>query len=103
MESTAVLNRWTEYCSGLYNYAFHPDTSLLQSNQPTTQEAESLPVLRKEDEEAELNLKAGKSPGADSIPSELLTNGDQATPAVLSEICRKVWETKEWPKECVIK
>ena len=20
MESTAVLNRWTEYCSGLYNY-----------------------------------------------------------------------------------
>ena len=38
-ESTAVLNRWTEYCSGLYNYELHPDpdTSLLHSNQtPTT-------------------------------------------------------------------
>ena len=32
-ESTTVLNRWTEYCSGLYNYELHPDTSLLQSNQ----------------------------------------------------------------------
>ena len=29
MESTAVLNRWTEYCSGLYNSELHPDTSLL--------------------------------------------------------------------------
>ena len=31
-ESTAVLNWWTEYCCGLYNYELHPDTSLLQSN-----------------------------------------------------------------------
>ena len=23
-ESTAVLNRWTEYCSGLYNCELHP-------------------------------------------------------------------------------
>ena len=32
MESTAVLNQWTEYRSGLYNYRLHPDTSLVQSN-----------------------------------------------------------------------
>ena len=32
IESTSVLNQWTEYCSGLYNYELHPDTSLLQSN-----------------------------------------------------------------------
>ena len=31
-ESTAVLNRWTEHCNGLYNYENHPDTYLLQSN-----------------------------------------------------------------------
>ena len=24
-ESTAVRNRWTEYCSVLYNYDIHPD------------------------------------------------------------------------------
>ena len=61
-ESTAVLNRWTEYCSGLYNYDLHPDTSLFQSNQTSTQETESLPVQREEVEEAVRSLKAGKSP-----------------------------------------
>ena len=72
MESTAVLNRWTEYCSGLYNYELHPDTSLVHSNQTPTQETESLPVLREETEEAMHSLKEGKSPGVDNIPSELL-------------------------------
>ena len=33
-ESTAVLNRWTEYYSGLFKYELHSDTSLLRSNQP---------------------------------------------------------------------
>ena len=33
MERTPVLNRWTEYCSALYKYKLHPDTSLVQSNQ----------------------------------------------------------------------
>ena len=45
-ESTAILNRWTEYCSGLYNHELHPDSILLHSNQSPQQEAESLPVLR---------------------------------------------------------
>ena len=40
MESTAVLNHWTEYCSGLHNYELHPDTSFLQSNQTPKQEDE---------------------------------------------------------------
>ena len=61
-ENTAVLNRWTEYCSGLYKYEIHPGTSLLQSNQTPTQEDESLPVLREEVEEAVHSLKAGTSP-----------------------------------------
>ena len=61
-ESTAVLNQWTEYCSDLYKYELHPDTSLLQSNQTPTQEAESLPVLREEVEEA------GRSQKQESLP-----------------------------------
>ena len=71
-ESTAVLNRWIEYCGSLYTYELHPDTNLLQSSQTSTQEAESLPVLRQEVEEAVQSLKAGKSPGVDNILSELL-------------------------------
>ena len=94
-ESTAVLNRWTEYCSGLYNYEPHPDKSLLQSNQTPTQELESLPVLREEVEEAVRSLKAGKSPGVHNIPSELLKIGAEATTTVLTAICQKIWETKK--------
>ena len=60
-ESTAVLNRRTEHCSSLSNYELHQDTCLLQSNQIPTQEAESLPVLRDEAEEAVRSLKAGRT------------------------------------------
>ena len=54
MESTTVLNQSSEYYSGLCNHKLYPDNSLLQSN------------------EAVLNLKAGKSPGMDNIPSVLI-------------------------------
>ena len=77
MESTAILNQWTEYCSGLYNYELQPDTSLLQSNQTPTQEAESLHVLREEVEKAVRSLKAGKTPGVDNIFSELRARQQQ--------------------------
>ena len=87
MESTAILNQWTEYCSDLYNYELHPDTSLLESNQTPTQEAESLPVLR---EEVVRNPRAGKYPGVDNIPSELLKNGGETTTTVLTVICQKI-------------
>ena len=78
-ERTAILNRWTEYWSGLYNYELYLDTSLLQSNQTPTQEAECLPVFGEKVEEAVHNLKTGKSPGVDNIPSELPKNGEEAT------------------------
>ena len=51
-ESSAVLNRWAEYCSSLYNHELHPDTSLLNSNQSPTQDAESLPVPMEKAEDA---------------------------------------------------
>ena len=60
---------------------------------------ESLFVLRKEVEEAVRSLKAGKSPEVDNIPSELLKNTGKATTTVLTAICQKIWESKEWPKE----
>ena len=45
------------------------------------------------------SLKAVKSPEVDNIPSELLKNGGEATSVVLTVICQKIRETKEWPKE----
>ena len=86
MGNIVILNHWTEYCSGLYKCELCPDSSLLQSSQAPTQEAESLPLLREEVEEAVRSLKAGKSPGVDNIPSEWLKNGGEATTAVLTVI-----------------
>ena len=63
------------------------DTNLLQSKQTPTQEAESLTVLTEEVEEAVRSLKAGKSPGVNNIPSELLRNGGEAPTTVLTAIC----------------
>ena len=64
-----------------------------------TQGAESLPVLREEVGEAVCCLKARKSPGKDNIPFELLKKGGEATTTILTAICKKIWERKEWPKE----
>ena len=87
-------------------YKFHPGTSLFQSNITPTQEPESLPVLREEVKEAVHSMKAGQSPGVDNNPSELLRNGGKETTTVLTVICQKIWEMKEWPKEwtqpCII-
>ena len=44
-------------------------------------------------------MKAGKSPGVDNIPSELLKSAGEATTTVLTVICKKLLETKEWLKE----
>ena len=34
MENTAVLNRWTEYCSGLYNYQLHQTLAYSRVTRP---------------------------------------------------------------------
>ena len=56
-------------------------------------------MLREEVEETVCRLKAGESPGVDNISSELLENGAEATTTVLTAICQKILETKEWPKK----
>ena len=71
-ESTSVRNRWTKNCSGLYTYELRPGTSLLQSNQTPTQEAERLSVLREEADKAVRSLKAGKSADWTTFPLSCL-------------------------------
>ena len=40
-----------------------------------------------------------QSEGVNSIPYELHKNGGEATTTVPTAICKKIWETKEWPSE----
>ena len=43
-------------------------------------------------------LKKGKSPGADNIPAELLTNAGDISCKLLWKICTEVWNKGKWPK-----
>ena len=62
-----ILNRWTEYCSELYNYKANGDPSVL--NCPQTDTEDDHPILREEVEVAVQLLKKGKLTGVDNIPA----------------------------------
>ena len=64
-EERQILNRWTEYCSELYNYKADGDP--LVQNCPQTDTQDDHPILRKEVEAAVQSLKKGKSAGVDNI------------------------------------
>ena len=94
-EHQDIMNRWTEYCSELYNHRAEGDPKVL--NVPPATNTESHPILREEVEAAVKALKKGKSPGVDNIPAELVQAGGEAMITALHTICSKIWQTGEWP------
>lgn len=94
-EEKDIINRWTEYCSGLYNHPVNGDPEVLGITGPG--EDDDFPILREEVEAAVKSLKNGKAPGIDNIPSELIKNGGSITIDVLTKICNKIWQTGQWP------
>lgn len=96
-ESSAVMDRWTEYCQKLYNHPIQPDYSLLEEDPRPRKEPSPLPVLKEEVEEAIRSLPSGKAPGADNIPAELLKYGGEELVNTLTALCQKIWATKQWP------
>ena len=54
----------------------------------------------REEVEAICNLPTGKSPGADNIPAELIKKGGTELVTVITALCQKICETKQWPDEC---
>ena len=69
-EEREILNRWTEYCSELYNYKADGDPSV--QNCPQADTEDDHPIFRREVEAAIQSLKKGKSAGVDNIPIELV-------------------------------
>ena len=94
-EERQILNRWTEYCSELYNHKANGDPSVL--NCPQTHTEDNHPILRKEVEAAVQSLKKGKSAGVDDIPAELVQAGGEDVITAPMTICNKIWQTGEWP------
>ena len=71
-----MLNRWTEYCSDLYNHKANGDPSVPNCTQTDTENDH--PILRIEVEAAVQSLKKGKAAGVDNIPAELVQAGGEA-------------------------
>ena len=69
-EKNEILNRWTKYCSDLYNYETEGDQIVRDC--PQIQDEEHHPILRDDVEAAVKALKMGKSAGVDNIPAELV-------------------------------
>ena len=91
-EEQDILNRWTEYCSELYNYPIVGDQAIL--NCPSAALEDPLPILREEVEVAVKTLKKGKAPGVDNIPTELVQAGGDHAIDVLTTVCNGIWF---WP------
>ena len=89
------LNRWTEYCSELYNHKANRDPSVL--NCPQTDKEDDHPIFCREVEAAVQSLKKGKSAGVNNIPAELVQAGREDVITALTTICNKIWQTGKWP------
>ena len=74
-EERQILNRWTEYCSKLYNYNTDGDPPVL--NCPQTDTEDDHPIFRKEVEAAVQSLKKGKSAWINNIPAEVVQAGGE--------------------------
>ena len=92
-EEREILNRWTEYCSELYNRKANRDPSVLNCSQTHTEDHH--PIFRKEVEAAVQSLKKDKSAGVDNIPAELVQAGGEGVITALTTICNKIWHTRD--------
>ena len=90
-----ILNRWTKYCSDLYNSETEGDPIVLDC--PQIPDEEHHPIPREEMETAVKALKRGKSSGVDNIEAKLVQAGGEAIIDILTTICNKIWKTGEWP------
>ena len=94
-EENEILNRWTVYCSDLYNCETDGDPTVLDCLQ--IPDAEHHPILREEVVAAVKVLKMGKSAGVENISAELVQEGGEPMIDILITICNKIWKTGEWP------
>ena len=93
-----ILNRWTEYCTELYNHKTNGDSSVLDCPQADTED--DRPIFRKEVEVAVQSLKKGKSAGVNNISAELVQAGGEDVITAFTTTCNKIWQTAEWQTPC---
>lgn len=103
MEKSQILQRWTKYCSALYEEQLDHDTAA-----ETIKELEAIspPVVTSEDDimeeevrKAIKRLKNNKSPGIDNISGEMLKQGGEVVVQELHKICNMAWAQGRAPEQ----
>ena len=89
-----IKRRWLEYTKKLYEYN-EPDGTIVDLDN-IQQEP---PPLKDEIARALKQLKAGKAPGTDEIPIELLKHGGNETINIMHYLCCEIWKTGTWPQD----
>ena len=88
-EDKDILNRWTEYCSELYNHKAKGDPEVLKH--PPVTNTHNYPILREEVKAAAKSLKPRKSAGVDNVPAERIQAGGETMIDALLNMCNKIW------------
>ena len=98
-EKQKILNRWTEYCSELYNPQGQWRSISIELSPDTQRGRPPHPSQRRGGCNTQ-SLKKGKSVGVDKIPVELAQSNVEDVITAVTTICDKIWQRGEWPIPC---
>ncbi|KAI8496700.1 hypothetical protein Bbelb_253550 [Branchiostoma belcheri] len=99
-EDQAILQRWQEHFQTLLNRpSTASDDLLCKVPQYPVRHWMSVPPSYAEFQKALKLMKAGKSPGPDNIPLELISQGGSAVKTRLFTLILRMWETKAVPAD----
>ena len=85
-----VKQRWFKYGKALYNHQPTIDSSCLNAPTLGSNHCSEPAILRSEIVAAVKKLKAGKAPGTDEFPGELLNHGGDCIIDQLHHICNDI-------------
>jgi hypothetical protein len=103
MEKEDIMQRWTTYCSELYEDNLDKDISdqvieELAAISPPGYES-TTDISREEVEQAIRRLKNNKSPGNDAVTGEMIKYAGDAMVNEIHKLCNEAWNQGKAPKE----
>ena len=96
-----VKSRWKEYTEDLYNKSGKPEIEDFNIEDELQVECDQSGPCLLPDEiySAIQEMKNGKAVGVDDIPAELIKMLDGVALEKLVDLCKRIYETGEWPED----
>src|SRR6218665_2380638 len=103
MNTDEIVQRWTEYCSELYQVQLNKDVREQVIKELGTitppREDEDMDILEEEVRKAVQRLKNNKSPGNDGVVGEMIKYGGEPVVREMHQICRAAFKEGRTPEE----